>query len=61
MIWGQYLDPSNFRRNVLKTVGFVQPTGEQRLPPTGRPASLYRRGDAILLSPPLMRGTGRTA
>ncbi|MFI2235888.1 NUDIX hydrolase [Streptomyces chrestomyceticus] len=60
VVWGQSLDPSNFRRKVLKTEGFVQPTGEQRLPPTGRPAALYRRGNAWLLSPPLLRGTGRT-
>jgi 8-oxo-dGTP diphosphatase len=56
VIWGQCLDPSNFRRKVLNTAGFVQPTGEQRLPPTGRPAALYRRGNAWLLSPPLLRG-----
>ncbi len=61
VVWGQSLDPSNFRRKVLKTEGFVQPTGEQRLPPTGRPAALYRRGNAWLLSPPLLRGTGHTA
>ncbi|MFK0291089.1 NUDIX hydrolase [Streptomyces sp. NPDC090442] len=61
VIWGQYLDPSNFRRKVLNTAGFVQSTGEQRLPPTGRPAALYCRGSAWLLSPPLLRGTGHTA
>ncbi|MFC1442174.1 NUDIX domain-containing protein [Streptacidiphilus sp. N1-10] len=57
-IWGQRLDPSNFRRKVLSTSGFVQSTGEQRLPPTGRPAALYRRGSTWLLSPPLLRGVG---
>lgn len=61
VIWGQCLDPSNFRRKVLKTGGFVQPTGDQRLPPTGRPAALYRRGSTWLLSSPLLRGTGPTA
>ncbi|MFF7157952.1 NUDIX domain-containing protein [Streptomyces sp. NPDC008139] len=61
VVWGQSLDPSNFRRKVLNTVGFVQPTGEQRLPPTGRPAALYRRGDAWLLSPPLLRSNGHSA
>ncbi|MGW1974622.1 NUDIX hydrolase [Streptomyces sp. NPDC001889] len=60
VIWGQQLDPSNFRRKVLNTSGFVRPTGEQRLPPTGRPAALYRRGNAWLLGPPLLRGTGHT-
>ncbi|OEV08346.1 NUDIX hydrolase [Streptomyces nanshensis] len=61
VVWGQHLDPSNFRRKVIKTAGFVQPTGEQRLPPTGRPAALYRRGEAWLLSPPLLRGGGQSA
>lgn len=61
VIWGQNLDPSNFRRKVLNTAGFVQPTGGQRLPPTGRPAALYRRGSAWLLSPPLLRGAGHPA
>ncbi|MCI3930212.1 NUDIX hydrolase [Streptomyces sp. AN091965] len=60
VIWGQVLDPSNFRRKVIKMAGFVEPTGEQRLPPTGRPAALYRRGDAWLLSPPLLRGGQQT-
>ncbi|GGV43414.1 NrtR DNA-binding winged helix domain-containing protein [Streptomyces griseoflavus] len=57
VIWGQTLDPSNFRRKVLNTTGFVQPTGHHRLPPTGRPAALYHRGEAWLLSPPLLRAT----
>ncbi|MFE6199121.1 NUDIX domain-containing protein [Streptomyces sp. NPDC057838] len=57
VIWGQNLDPSNFRRKVLNTTGFVEPTGHQRLPSTGRPAALYRRGPAWLLSPPLLRAT----
>ncbi|MFI9238064.1 NrtR DNA-binding winged helix domain-containing protein [Streptomyces sp. NPDC053079] len=61
VIWGQCLDPSNFRRTVLNTAEFVQPTGERRLPPTGRPAALYRRGSAWLLSPPLLRGAGHLA
>ncbi|MEV0437566.1 NUDIX domain-containing protein [Streptomyces spectabilis] len=60
VIWGQVLDPSNFRRKVIKMAGFVEPTGGQRLPPTGRPAALYRRGDAWLLSPPLLRGGQQT-
>jgi 8-oxo-dGTP diphosphatase len=58
VVWGQRLDPSNFRRKVLGTPGFVQSTGEQRLPVTGRPAAVYRRGEAWLLSPPLLRGIG---
>lgn len=54
-VWGHELDPSNFRRKVLKTEGFAEPTGEQRPQPTGRPAALYRRGPAQRLSPPFLR------
>ncbi|MFJ3927501.1 NUDIX hydrolase [Streptomyces sp. NPDC090022] len=61
VVWGQPLDPSNFRRKVLKTAGFVEATGEQRLPATGRPAALYRRGNAWVLSPPLLRAGGQSA
>ncbi|MET3982538.1 8-oxo-dGTP diphosphatase [Streptomyces sp. PvR034] len=60
VVWGQSLDPSNFRRKVLGTAGFVEPTGEQRMPVTGRPAALYRRGSAWVLSPPLLRPGGAT-
>ncbi|WP_103504786.1 MULTISPECIES: NUDIX domain-containing protein [unclassified Streptomyces] len=55
VIWGQQLDPSNFRRKVIKTAGFVEATGEHQLPHTGRPAALYRKGNAEVLSPPLLR------
>jgi 8-oxo-dGTP diphosphatase len=54
--WGVALDPPNFRRKVLSAPGFVQPVGERSVPPGGgRPAELYRRGDAVILSPPLLR------
>jgi 8-oxo-dGTP diphosphatase len=56
-VWGEPLDPSNFRRKVTRTEGFLEATGEQRVPATGRPAALYRRGRARLLSPPLLRAT----
>ncbi len=59
VVWGQPLDPSNFRRKVLGTAGFVEPTGGQRMPSTGRPAALYRRGGAWMLSPPLLRVGGQ--
>ncbi|MFD9257929.1 MULTISPECIES: NrtR DNA-binding winged helix domain-containing protein [unclassified Streptomyces] len=59
VVWGQTLDPSNFRRKVLGTAGFVEPTGGQRMPSTGRPAALYRRGGAWMLSPPLLRAGGQ--
>lgn len=55
VIWGRELDPSNFRRKVTKAEGFVKPTGEQRAQQAGRPAALYRKGEASLLTPPLLR------
>ncbi|MCB5163555.1 NUDIX hydrolase [Streptomyces bambusae] len=61
VVWGQPLDPSNFRRKVLGTAGFVEPTGGQRMPSTGRPAALYRTGNAGVLSPPLLRMGGQPA
>lgn len=54
-VWGVRLDPRNFHRKVTGLPGFVVPTGSLRQPPTGRPARLYRRGDAPLLHPPMLR------
>ncbi|WP_433496797.1 NUDIX hydrolase [Sphaerimonospora sp. CA-214678] len=54
-VWGFKLDPSNFRRKVTRTEGFLEATGERRIPDVGRPAALYRRGSASLLIPPLLR------
>ncbi|WP_329094137.1 MULTISPECIES: NUDIX hydrolase [unclassified Streptosporangium] len=56
-VWGFKLDPSNFRRKMTRTEGFLEPTGERRFPETGRPAALYRRGTASLLVPPLLRSS----
>jgi 8-oxo-dGTP diphosphatase len=54
--WGVALDPPNFRRKVLGAPGFVRPVGQRSVPAGGgRPAELYRRGDALVLSPPLLR------
>jgi 8-oxo-dGTP diphosphatase len=55
VVWDMPLDPRNFSRKVVNTEGFVQPTGAKRTPDTGRPATLYRRGPAQTLNPPLMR------
>lgn len=55
VIWGIPLDPSNFRRKVTRAERFLEPTGERRYPEIGRPATLYRRGTARLLFPPLLR------
>jgi 8-oxo-dGTP diphosphatase len=60
VVWGEELDPRNFSRKVVNTEGFIQPTGGKRVPGTGRPATLYRRGPAEALHPPLMRA-GTTA
>jgi len=55
VVWGVPLDPRNFSRKVANTQGFVEPTGDRRIPETGRPAVLYRRGPALTLNPPLLR------
>ena len=44
-VWGMPLHEANFRRKVLGTPGFVEPTGTTA-PTDGRPAQLYRRGAA---------------
>ncbi|MCP2343143.1 NUDIX hydrolase [Actinomadura rupiterrae] len=56
-VWGLQLDASNFRRKVTGAHGFLLPTGEHRTQEIGRPAALYRRGPAQLLSPPLLRSS----
>jgi 8-oxo-dGTP diphosphatase len=53
-VWGMPLHEANFRRKVLGTPGFVEPTGATA-PTEGRPAQLYRRGPARGLHPPLLR------
>ncbi len=55
-VWGMPLHEANFRRKVLGTPGFVEPTGATA-PTEGRPAQLYRRGPARSLHPPLLRST----
>jgi 8-oxo-dGTP diphosphatase len=54
-VWSTTLDPRNFSRKVLATADFVEATGAKRAPETGRPAVLYRRGAAEVLSPPILR------
>lgn len=54
-VWGQALDPRNFHRKVTGAPGFLQETGETTTRQGGRPAQLYRRGDATLLTPPMLR------
>lgn len=57
-VWGERLHAGNFHRKVLSVPGFVEGTGEttETGGPRGGPRSrLYRRGDAHLLHPALLR------
>ena len=54
-VWGTALDPRNFHRKVTGTPGFVIETGGATTLNGGRPAQLYRRGDAVLLHPAMLR------
>jgi 8-oxo-dGTP diphosphatase len=56
VVWGQAIDPRNFHRKVTGAPGFLVETGETTTRQGGRPAQLYRVGDATLLVPPLLRG-----
>jgi 8-oxo-dGTP diphosphatase len=55
VVWGAPLDPRNFHRKATSTRGFLIPTGRRTVRDGGRPAQLYRRGDAAVLHPPLLR------
>jgi len=57
IVWGHPLDPRNFHRKVTGAEGFLVPTGRTTTRDGGRPARLYRRGDAESLHPPMMRPT----
>lgn len=57
IVWGHPLDPRNFHRKVTGAEGFLVPTGKTTTRDGGRPARLYRRGDAESLHPPMMRPT----
>ncbi|MGN6795863.1 MAG: NUDIX hydrolase [Streptosporangiaceae bacterium] len=58
-IWGTAPDLGNFRRKVLGTDGFVVEAERSRSAAAGqaggRPPLLYRRGDAAMLHPPMLR------
>jgi 8-oxo-dGTP diphosphatase len=60
-VWGRPLDPRNFHRKVTGTPGFLVPVGRPAPvgPEGGRPAALYRRGDATLLHPAMLRQASR--
>jgi 8-oxo-dGTP diphosphatase len=56
-VWGVDLDAANFRRKVVSTAGFVVPAEGMAKPGPGggRPAQLYRRGQASRLHPAMLR------
>lgn len=54
-VWGTGLDPRNFHRKVTSTPGLLVDTGRTRTEGRGRPAALYRAGDARTLQPPFTR------
>ncbi|HEY0935559.1 MAG TPA: NUDIX domain-containing protein [Trebonia sp.] len=63
-VWGEKLHAGNFHRKVLSVPGFVESTGGQTESggPRGGPrARLYRRGDATLLHPALLRPASEDA
>lgn len=51
-VWGSGLDPAGFEAQVTDATGFLVETGEVT-EAAGRPAALYRRGDATRIRPPL--------
>jgi 8-oxo-dGTP diphosphatase len=58
IVWGTRLDPRNFHRKVTGAERFLIETGSASSSGGGRPAHLYRRGDAELLHPPMLRPRG---
>ncbi len=60
IVWGTSLDPRNFHRKVTGAERFLVETGSAS-PSGGRPAQRYRRGQAELLPPPMLRPRPRWA
>jgi 8-oxo-dGTP diphosphatase len=56
-VWGVQLDSANFRRSLLSESGWVIPTGRRARPGSagGRPAELYRAGEAWERGGPIHR------
>jgi len=54
-VWGVPMDPRNFHRKVTGAAGFLEATGASTSRDGGRPASVFRRGPATALHPPLLR------
>ena len=54
-VWGTAIDPRNFHRKVSMSKGFVEPLEETTNRGGGRPARLFKAGQATALYPPLVR------
>lgn len=54
-VWGNAIDPRNFQRKVTGTPGFLVASGSRTSGGRGRPAQLFRRGEAMALHPPMLR------
>jgi 8-oxo-dGTP diphosphatase len=55
VVWGTTVDPRNFHRKVTGTPGFLASADAVTAGERGRPAQVYRRGQAALLYPPILR------
>jgi 8-oxo-dGTP diphosphatase len=55
VIWGLPLDKRNFHRKVTETEGLLEDAHEVSKGGVGRPAQLYRRGNAQVLRRPILR------
>ncbi|NYI03114.1 NUDIX hydrolase [Allostreptomyces psammosilenae] len=55
VVWGVSLDPRNFHRKVTGTPGFLVAAGGTTKRQGGRPAQLFRAGEATVLNPPMLR------
>lgn len=60
-VWRSELDPRNFQRKVTSTEGFLVPTPTLVTGGRGRPPRLFRRGQATMLHPPMLRESHRLA
>ena len=59
IVWGAPIDPRNFHRKVTGTPGFLAPARGTTTGERGRPARLFRRGDARVLHPPMLQASVR--
>ncbi|MEU6745339.1 NUDIX hydrolase [Spirillospora sp. NPDC046719] len=55
VVWGVPINPQNFQRKIRSTKGFLVKTRHKRTCRPGAPAELFRRGQAQILYPPMVR------